>query len=96
MLPPPKNERQWSVNDFWSCISDNLRGMEQGYPIINLSAAFTDKNATDDIASASYNWAPTKHHQLLWGLSKIHSNELHRIVTELSLTRSLFSICPCI
>jgi len=26
----------------------------------------------------------------------LHSNELNRIVTELSLTRSVFSICPCI
>ena len=33
---------------------------------------------------------------ILWVLSKLHSNELHRIVIELSLTRSVFSICPCI
>ena len=95
-LPPPKIDRQRRVNIFWSCILDNLRAMEQRYPIINLSAAFTGKNAIDDITSGSYTWAPTYHQQLLWGLSKLHSNELHCIVTALSLTRSAFWICPCI
>jgi len=95
-LPPPRNERQRSVNDFWSWILDNLRALERRYPIINFSAACTGKNASDDIASVSYNWAPTERWQLLWGLSKLHSNELHCIVTELSPTRSVFSVCPCI
>ena len=95
-LPPPKNERQRSVNDFWSCILNNPRAMERRYAIIHLSAASTGKNTTDDIASASYNCAPTLCQQFLWGLSKLHSNGLHRIVTELSLTRSVFSICPWI
>jgi len=75
---------------------DNLRAMEQRYPIINLSAAFMGKNVSDDIASASYNSALTERQQLLWGLSVLHGNELHCIVTELSLNRSVFSICPCI
>ena len=31
-------EHQWSVNDFWSCILDNLKAMGRGKPTINLSA----------------------------------------------------------
>ena len=85
-------EHQW----FWSCIVDSLKAMEWGYSIINLSAVFMGKNASNHIASASYNWTPTEHHQILWRFSKLHRNELHRNVTELSHTRSVFSICSCI
>jgi len=92
LLPPPKNERPPSVNDFWSCILHTLRAMERHYPIFNILAAFMGKNARDDIASASYNSEPTKHQQYLWGLNKLHSNELHCVVPELSLTQSVFAI----
>jgi len=34
--------------------------MEHRQPRMNLSAAFIGKNASDDIASGSYNWAPTQ------------------------------------
>ena len=54
-LQAQKNQRQWSVNDFWSCILGNPRAKEQRYSIINLSAAFMGKNATDNITSALYN-----------------------------------------
>ena len=70
--------------------------MESRYPIFNLSAAFIWKNDSDDIASASYNSAPLEPQQLLWGLNKLHSNELHCVVPELSLTQSVFAICCCI
>jgi len=95
MQPVPENERQRSVNDVQSCILDNLRDMERRYLIINLSAALTGKNASDDIGSTSYNWVPTERQQLLWRLSELNSNELHRIVTEFGLTQSVSSICPC-
>jgi len=55
LLPCPKNERQRTVNDLWLCILDDLRAMERCYPIINSTAAFKGKYATNDIASASYN-----------------------------------------
>jgi len=38
-LPPADNERQWSVNDFWSCILDNVRAVECRHPIFNSLAA---------------------------------------------------------
>jgi len=66
-LPPPRNERQRSVNDFWSCILDNLRAMERRYPIFNLLAAFMGKNASDNIAYASYNSAPTERQKFYGG-----------------------------
>jgi len=70
--------------------------MEPRYPIINLSAAFKGKNARNNIASASYNSVPMERQHFLWGLNRLHSNDLHCIVSELSLKLSVFSICPCI
>jgi len=96
MLQPPKSVHQWSVNDFWSCILDNPRAMECLYPIINLSAGFTGKNTSDDIASASHNQAPVQRQQSGVELSRLRCDELYQIVTELSLTWSVFSICRCI
>ena len=52
-IPPPKNQRQRSINDFGSRILHTLRAMESRYPIFNLPTAFMGKNASDDIASAS-------------------------------------------
>jgi len=63
LLPPPKTECQLKVNNFWSSILDNLRATERRWRIINSSNTFMGKNATDDIASASYNWAPTEFQQ---------------------------------
>jgi len=96
LLPPPKNECQQSVNNFWSWILDNLRAMERRYPIFNLSAAFIGKNSTDYIGSASYNSTPTEGQQFSWGLNTLHSNELHCVVPESSLMQSVFAICCCI
>jgi len=95
-LTLPKNERQWSITDFWFCILHTLRAMERCYSIFNISAAFMGNNASEDIVSASYNSAPTEHQQFLWGLNMLHSNELHCVVPELSLTQSVFTICCCI
>ena len=53
LLLPPKNARQWSVNDFWAWILDNQTAMQRHRPMIILSAAFMGKNATEDIAAAS-------------------------------------------
>jgi hypothetical protein len=91
-----QNERQWSVNNFWSCILDNLTAIERRIPQMRLSAAVKGKNASDDIASASYNWAPTEHQQFLRRLRTLYSNELHCAAPKSSFTRSVFAICPCI
>jgi len=37
-----------------------------------------------------------KHQHSWWGLDTLPSNELHCVVTEFSLTWSVFSKCPCI
>ena len=54
-----QTERQWSMNDFGSCMLNNLTAMEYRSPTMNLSAAFIGKNASKGITSASYDWAPT-------------------------------------
>jgi hypothetical protein len=91
-----QNEHQQSVNDFWSCILDNLTAMECRLPTVNLSAAFIGKNASDDIASGSYNWVPTQRQLFWWMLRILHSNEVYCDVPKLSCTRSVFAICHCI
>jgi len=53
-----QHERQCSVNDLCADILDNLTGMERRYTLLTRSAAFVGKNASDEIASASNNWAP--------------------------------------
>jgi len=75
---------------------DNLRAVERRDSIIDLSAAWMGNNPSDNIASASYSWAPTERQQSWWALSELYINELYHIVTELSLIRSVFSICLCI
>jgi hypothetical protein len=89
-------ERQWRVNDVCSCITDYLMGREQTYSTINQSGAFIGKNASDDIVSASYNGVPTLCQQCLWRLRTLNSNKLSFAVSKLSLTWSVFTICPCI
>jgi len=70
-LPPPKIERQRSINDFWFCILDNLRATEQCQPIIYSSVAFMGTNPTDDIASTSSQCASKEHELFLaWYLGK--------------------------
>ena len=96
-LPRPlSNELQWSINDSWPCILDNVRAMEWWWPTINILVASTGKNGSGDLAIALYHWAPTELQQHLWGLSNLHSNELQCIVPKFSVTRSVLSICPCI
>jgi beta-glucanase (GH16 family) len=52
---PPKNEHQWSVNDFWSYIIDNSRAVQRHPPIIIILATFLGQNASNDIATTSKN-----------------------------------------
>jgi hypothetical protein len=54
------------------------------------------QNGSDDIASASYYSAPTKHQQFMWRRRMLHTNELHCAVPKLSFTRSIFVICHSI
>jgi hypothetical protein len=46
-------ERQWSVNNFWPCICAQARVIRRHWPIIELSAAFLDKNASNKIVTMS-------------------------------------------
>jgi len=51
----PKNERQWSVNDFWHCILQKARVVRWHWPIIELSAACLCKHTSDGIVTMCYN-----------------------------------------
>jgi len=66
------------------CNLDIERAMQQHELIIGLIAAYMGNNASNDIAISSYKWAPLEHQLFLWGLSKLHSNELDWIVPKLS------------
>jgi len=63
---------------------------------MNLLAGLIGSNASDNIASTSYNWAPTERQQFLWRLRMLHSNELHCAIPKSSSTQSVFAICLCI
>jgi hypothetical protein len=45
-LPPPQNERQWSIKDYWSCILDNARAVQRLYCIPNMVAAIMGKDGS--------------------------------------------------
>jgi hypothetical protein len=47
----PRNEHQWSVNNFLSCILDNHWPVQWLLPIITVLAAFMNKNSGDDITT---------------------------------------------
>jgi len=51
-LEPPNTERQQSVNNFLPCILDNQMTIQRHQPIIELSAAYVGKTASDDITTA--------------------------------------------
>jgi len=89
-------ESQCRFNDSWWCILDNLRTVDQCEAIINLLGVINGKTSSDNVVSASYNWVPMDRQQFLWGLSLLHNNELHCVVSKLSFMRSVYSICPCI
>jgi len=59
---------------------------------MNLSAAIIGKNASDDIASASYNWVPADLQRFVWRLKTLHSDERHCAVPKSSFTQSVFAI----
>jgi len=54
-LPCPKNERQWSVNDFWLCMVENSMGVRWHWPINERSAVFLGRNAYNKIVTMSQN-----------------------------------------
>jgi hypothetical protein len=64
-LPPRENQCQRIVNDYWSWIVENLQAMHHGWSIINLSDDLIAKNAIDDIATTSSQWASTERQQFL-------------------------------
>jgi len=96
LLPHSKIKRQRYINNFWSCILHYVRAREGGQPIINLWAICMCKHASDNIAYVSCNWVRMESQQFLWRFNMLHGNELHCIVPKLNVTRSVFSICPCI
>jgi hypothetical protein len=55
-------ERQQSGHDLCTGILDNPTGMERRWTTMNLSAGFVGNNDSEDIASASNNWALTVPH----------------------------------
>jgi len=50
-LAQPWNERQWCVNDFWCCESDNQKKTWSLWHMIQVLAAVKAKNASVDIAT---------------------------------------------
>jgi hypothetical protein len=52
-LPPPKHERQWSINDFLSYMLDNSRAVQRYTPIIIILAAYMGKNVGEAIATTT-------------------------------------------
>ena len=53
LLPPPKNERQQSVNDVWCYILGNPWAVQRHQSINHALAAFLGKNETKEIATIS-------------------------------------------
>jgi len=104
-----QDKRQWSVNDFCAGILDNITGMEHRYITMNLSAAFIGNNASVDIASASYNWAPTVrqgselytaiHCSMLFRNGGLSSHSLHSVlvfnITNMHAVSEWSEYFPC-
>jgi len=61
----PKNEGQWSINNFWGCILENRRAWQRQYSIIVILAAFLGNNAWDNITTMFQQWASMECQQLL-------------------------------
>jgi len=59
-LPYPRNERQWSVNNFLSCIMDIPNAGRLLSLMNRVLAAFLGKSDRDDIATISWKWASTE------------------------------------
>jgi hypothetical protein len=52
-IHPWHNERQWSVNDFWLCILDNVVGERLRIAINGLLAAFIGKTNSETLPAPS-------------------------------------------
>jgi len=64
-IRPWQNERQQSVNDFWSCIIGNLLG-DQLRPFINgVLASFMRKRVSLMLPAPFWNWASTERQRFL-------------------------------
>ena len=61
----PKNERQWSVNNFWSCILHNPRAVQQSLSIMKVLDTCIGKNAKHEISTTFEKWASTESQQFL-------------------------------
>jgi len=70
--------------------------IELSWPTIKQSAVCIGKNATCNIGSASYNWAPTERQIFFWRLNTQYTTALHCTAPKSSFTQSVFSIYPCI
>jgi hypothetical protein len=66
-LLPPKNERQWSIKDFWAGILDYQTAMQWQLHNIGRSAVLMGKNVSDDIATVSSLYA------LVFNFTNMHS-----------------------
>jgi len=64
-LPSPINERQQSVNNFWSYIMDNQWAMQLPQPIIIVFSTIMGKNATDNHTTTGWQYDSTEHQQFL-------------------------------
>jgi len=59
-LLSPKNAHYRSSNNFWFCIIDYPKAVQQQYTIMHLLAAFLGRNASDSIATMSKTFFSTK------------------------------------
>ena len=64
-MPHPENERQQSVDDFWSCIFSNLSGDWLQTFINDLLAAFIGKSGSNMLPAPSWQWVSTEFQQFL-------------------------------
>jgi hypothetical protein len=48
-----QNEHQWSINDSWSCVLDNLGGDRLYIVIYEVFAVFTGQKETDTLPASA-------------------------------------------
>ena len=65
-LPPARSGRQRSINDFWSCILDNQRAVQQHSPITNVLATFIGKKVSKDCVTLTWNSMSTEHQRSIY------------------------------
>jgi len=72
-IQPWQNERQWSVNNFWSCVLGNHTS-DRLYLVINVFLpAFIGKTDCNTLHAPSWKWASTEQQRfLVMHLGKSH------------------------